>query len=315
MSTPINSAVIDQACGVLERGGIVAVPTETVYGLAGRIDRPEAIRAIFELKGRPLFDPLIVHIGEPVQLGALTRDVPEVLALISERFWPGPLTIVLPKSEAVSDLITAGFPTVGVRMPLHPTAREIARRMIFAAPSANRFTRVSPTTAEHVRSEFPDAGLLIIDGGESEHGLESTVIDYVGDVVRILRPGMITAEQIESVLSERFPSTKVISASSAAAPGQLKEHYRPAIPLVIVSESTSISAALMKDLGIQGEQSIELELGADPILLARRLYSDLRTLSDLGADFIVVRKRADMQGGYWNAIWNRLERAATAIIP
>lgn len=311
---------VDACAAALRRGEVVAIPTETVYGLAGSIRSQAAIRRIFEVKRRPLFDPLIVHIADLAQKDEVARHWPDAAGRLAARFWPGPLTIVLPRGEAVDPMITAGLPSVGVRMPRHPMALDVIRAAgaPLAAPSANRFGRTSPTTAAHVASEFADEDLLILDGGPCEVGVESTVLsveDHDGDVaVRIYRPGFVTREAIETELGQGARRVRIERATGPESPGQSESHYRPRVPLVIVDAPAAGRAARGRAagaLGLPEASGVEVRLEADPLLAARRLYAEMREHGASGARFMFVVRAPGMRGDAWDAVWDRLERAAT----
>ncbi|MDG1571079.1 L-threonylcarbamoyladenylate synthase [Robiginitalea sp. M366] len=219
---------LDQAAACIREGKVVAFPTETVYGLGANALDPMAAARIFELKERPAFDPLIVHIADLSQLQLLTPSKDPRLTRLAEAFWPGPLTVVVPKTERVPDLVTSGLPTVGVRMPDHPMAQELIRRSgcPIAAPSANKFGRISPTAAQHVTRHMPEVD-FVLDGGETRVGIESTIIALRPDGYVILRPGAITREDLNRILPE---SASPVAAGSPEAPGMLASHYSPAKP-------------------------------------------------------------------------------------
>src|SRR6202034_1929621 len=197
-ATALELATAVQA---LRDGELVAFPTETVYGLGAHAAYPAALRRVFELKGRPTTHPLIVHIDNPRYLTRWAREVPEAAQKLAERFWPGALTLVLPRAENVHRLVTGGQDTVAVRVPSHPMAQQLLTAFGggIAAPSANRYGRLSPTRADHVREEFGEAVRVVLDGGESQIGLESTIVSCVGDQVRLLRPGAVTATQLREI--------------------------------------------------------------------------------------------------------------------
>ena len=217
----------------LRDGELVAFPTETVYGLGAHAAYPAALRRVFELKGRPTTHPLIVHIDSQRYLTRWAREVPEAAQQLAERFWPGPLTLVLPRAENVHRLVTGGQDTVAVRVPAHPMAQQLLTAFGggIAAPSANRYGRVSPTRAEHVREEFGSAVRVILDGGDCKLGLESTIVACLDGKVQLLRPGAVTLSQLERVVGE------VLTESSAPAPrvpGSAGAHYAPTTPLTVV---------------------------------------------------------------------------------
>jgi len=224
---------IERAAYLLRDGGVVAIPTETVYGLAANAFDARAVARVFEIKGRPSFDPLIVHVLDDAMLQRVAGAIPRAARALIERFWPGPLTLVLPKAAGVPGLVTSGLATVGVRMPAHPIARALLERagVPLAAPSANRFGRLSPTRAGHVATQLGDEPDLILDGGPCEFGIESTIVAFDSGV-RVLRPGAISLEAIAAVLPEvRLESAAV---EVPVAPGQLAHHYAPRTPLRLV---------------------------------------------------------------------------------
>lgn len=232
------AADVAAAAAALRRGELVAFPTETVYGLGAHALDARAVAAVFALKGRPRFDPLIVHIADVEQLDALVEDVPEAAVRLIEQFWPGPLTLVLPKRSAVPELVTANLASVAVRLPDHPVARDLIRQagVPVAAPSANRFGKVSPTTADHVRDSFGAACPLILDAGPCRVGVESTVVSLCDSAPRLLRPGGIPREALTAVVGpiesvERSARTGDV----VAAPGMLASHYAPQVPLRLAS--------------------------------------------------------------------------------
>ena len=226
---------VEHAAHCIREGKLVAFPTETVYGLGADALNPQAVAHIFELKERPSFDPLIVHIAHLDQMTTLVAEVDPRVFRIAEKFWPGPLTIVMPKGPLVPDIVTAGLPTVGIRMPDNTLALELIQvsgRPI-AAPSANKFGRISPTTAAHVKKQLPDVD-YILDGGKTTVGIESTIIRLTPAGFQILRNGFITREDLETVLP--FDESPVVS--DIAAPGMLKSHYSPRKKLLIADEAT-----------------------------------------------------------------------------
>jgi L-threonylcarbamoyladenylate synthase len=226
---------------LLRKGEVIGLPTETVYGLAADGLNSVALARIFEVKQRPLFDPLILHVAEAEEAWKLASRVPETARRLAEKFWPGPLTLVLPKRDFVPDLATSGLPNVALRVPAHPVAREVLRAFggPLAAPSANRFGRISPTDAQAVRSELGDAVLLILDGGPCAVGLESTVLDLSGERPVLLRAGGIALEEIESLIGPVERARPVDE--NPAGPGQMKHHYAPRKPLKVVGSIDEIS--------------------------------------------------------------------------
>ena len=228
---------MSKAAQIIQQGGLVAFPTETVYGLGANALNPYAVAKIFALKERPSFDPLIVHIASFDDLEQLTSGTGENVLRLARHFWPGPLTIVLPKSDKVPDIVTSGLPTVGIRMPDNPTALELIRTSgcPIAAPSANKFGQLSPVSASHVKKQLPDVD-YVLDGGATSVGIESTIVSIEGNTCQLLRPGFITQEDIE----QAFPGTFVFNQSKPeklVSPGLLKSHYSPKKPLYILSEA------------------------------------------------------------------------------
>src|SRR5215471_6763877 len=224
---------IDTAVQALRDGELVAFPTETVYGLGANAQNPVAVRKIFAAKGRPVDHPVIVHLDSPRFLHRWVREVPEPANKLAERFWPGPLTMVLPRALNVHDVVTGGQDTVAIRVPSHPMAQQLLTAFGggIAAPSANRFGRLSPTRAEHVRDELGDAVKVILDGGECQIGLESTIVAIEGAGVRLLRPGAVTASQLKQVVSDLQIGANL---ESPRVPGTDRSHYAPLTPMTII---------------------------------------------------------------------------------
>ncbi|MEN3536697.1 L-threonylcarbamoyladenylate synthase [Microbispora sp. ZYX-F-249] len=312
---------IEKAAGVLRAGGLVAFPTETVYGLGADAGNSAAVARVFQAKGRPPSHPLIVHLADPEHLGEWAEDVPATARLLAERFWPGPLTLVLRRGRRVSLAATGGLETVGVRVPSHPVA--LALLSAFgggvAAPSANRFGSVSPTTADHVRAELGDAVDFVLDGGPCEVGVESTIVDATGDTPSILRPGGVTREDLEAVLG--FPLA-VPATSSVRVPGQHPSHYAPRARVVLVEpEKVVAEAELAQELGHRVGVLVPPAFAGVPVkahavvavpgsmaAYARRLYGFLRELDQRGCDLVVAS--VPEERGLGLAIANRLRRAA-----
>ncbi len=235
-NTAPPAAEIARAVELLRAGDLVALPTETVYGLAGDGLNPVALARIFEVKQRPLYDPLILHFAEAEAAFAVAREVPAAALALAKRFWPGPLTLVLPRREVVPDLVTSGLPKVAVRVPAHPLALALLRAFggPLAAPSANRFGRISPTDAAAVRAELGDAVPLILDGGSCRIGLESTVLEVNADGIRLLRAGGISVEEIEAFAGP-VERANVARGTAPLAPGQVAHHYAPRKPLRLLA--------------------------------------------------------------------------------
>jgi L-threonylcarbamoyladenylate synthase len=292
----------------LQAGGVVALPTETVYGLAADVTNAAAVRRIYAIKGRPLDHPLIVHLPGAELLERYAVNVPEAAHKLAAAFWPGPLTIVLHKADEVPFNVTGGQSTVALRTIDHPLTRAILARFgsAVAAPSANRFGRVSPTTAEHVRADLGDDVDLIVDGGAARIGVESTIVDLTGDVPTILRHGAIGATALAAALGMAV-ATQPGRATTVRAPGMLAAHYAPRAALVLAEDGEGAAAAAR--LRASGGHVAELTLPAEPHAAARSLYASLRALDAGGYDTIVVTLPADVEANA--AVRDRLQRAAT----
>ena len=316
MPDGIDERQLAHAVQVLHQGGLVAFPTETVYGLGALVTHPSAVAAIFDAKGRPRFDPLIVHLADVRQVERLVTDFPSTARALAEQFWPGPLTLVLPKHPAVPDLVTAGLPTVAVRVPCHPVALALLREtgVPIAAPSANRFGRISPTTADHVRDELGDAVGAILDGGPCSVGIESTIVACREDGVMLLRPGGCPREAIEHVVGTlRLPQQMV---GVPLAPGMLPQHYAPRTPLILTDDIPQAGA--LRCCGLLCLQppphpaayaAIEvLSATGDLREAAVNLFAALRRLDGLGLDAIVAQPMPNH--GLGLAINDRLARAS-----
>ncbi|MET8752684.1 L-threonylcarbamoyladenylate synthase [Streptomyces sp. NPDC004667] len=311
---------IETAAGVLRAGGLVALPTETVYGLGANAEDAAAVARIFQVKGRPPTHPLIVHIGGAEQLDDWVEDVPATARLLAEHFWPGPLTLVLRRGPRVPLEATGGLETVAVRVPDHPVA--LALLSVFGggvtAPSANRFGAVSPTTADDVRTELGDGVDFVLDGGPCEVGVESTIVDVTGDTPTILRPGGVTREGLEAVLGRPLA---VPATSRVRVPGQHPSHYAPSARVVLVEpEKTVTEAETAQELGQKVGVLLPPVLAGTPVkahavvevpgsmaAYARGLYGYLRELDQLGCDLIVAS--LPEEEGLGLAIANRLRRA------
>ena len=305
---------MNEAVKRLRDGDVVALPTETVYGLAARIDHEAGLRQIFAVKARPFFDPLIVHVSGLDQAQSLAAQWPELYTLLAKEFWPGPLTLIVPKADVVSTLITAGLTTVGLRCPAHPLAQQAIARVgvPLAAPSANRFGRTSPTRAEHVLQEFSNT-VAVVDGGPCDVGLESTVIEgrWTGSQwqIDILRPGGVSQNRLRQFLQSKAVPHTMERLSSAKAPGHLKAHYQPESPVILL-HSPLTDTELKQKFALGHGPLHRLRLADRPEQAARELYQQLRDLSAPGAT-IVVERPAQHNTPEWEAIWDRLERAAS----
>ena len=311
---------IARAIAILRAGGLVAFPTETVYGLGADASNPEAIRKVFAAKGRPHDHPLIVHVASAAQLTDWAREVPPAAHTLAKKFWPGPLTLVLKRALGVSDLVTGGQDTVALRVPSHPIAQALLQAFAggVVGPSANRFGHVSATTAEHVRQEFGDTVDCVLDGGACDVGIESTLVDLSGAKPALLRPGWITASEIESALGISLAAP---DAQSPRAPGTLAKHYAPRTPLMLVE--TGLIDELARSFVRQGKRVAVLARNARQPLIdnlmwiaaheapagyAHDLYANLRRLDDAGCDVILVEEPPLAME--WAAVRDRLGRAA-----
>lgn len=311
---------ITWAARVLREGGLVAIATETVYGLAANALDEHAVARIFEAKARPFFDPLIVHIASRDWLNRLVSRVPPAAEKLATAFWPGPLTMVLPKTDLVPDLVTSGLPSVAIRMPVHPQARELLQLvdLPLAAPSANPFGQLSPTCAQHVAETLGDRIDLILDGGPSQVGVESTVVFVFDDTVRILRHGGITREALERVVRIEDGATQVAEEVAAPSPGMLPQHYAPRTSLKVLSNRADLAnmsegriGALLLTAADQTPRFAAVEvLTTDGNLAtaAANFFAALRRLDRQQVDVIVAYPFPDE--GLGRALNDRLSRAA-----
>lgn len=316
------------AASFIKRGEIVAIPTETVYGLAANAYDDAAVRRIFEVKGRPQDNPLIVHISDYVMLGNIAHTITDEAAALARAFWPGPLTMVFPKTEAISDIVSCGLDTVAVRMPSNPVAAEVIKRaeLPIAAPSANLSGRPSTTSARHVITDLDGKIPLILDGGESAIGVESTVLSMTGDVPVILRPGIISLEEIREIAPNAELSPSVFKepprGEKVESPGMKYKHYAPNAEVVVIKSTLAKFVKYVRGqkgenlyaMCFEGEQedipipSVAYGIKKDGRSQAKRLFNVLRTLDDCGAEKIYVR--APLDTGESAAVFNRLLRAA-----
>jgi len=306
---------IDEATAVLRRGGLVAFPTETVYGLGADASNPAALARLYEVKGRPLNHPVIVHLGDAAQLARWAREVPRHAETLAERFWPGPLTLVLRRANGVGDELTGGQDTIGLRVPGHPVALELLREFGggIAAPSANRFGRISPTTAKHVRDDLGSDVDLILDGGACEIGIESTIVDLSRGAPVLLRPGRVGASDLADALGV---APKAPDAAAPRASGSLESHYAPRRPLRLVNPSqwsagtgkSPPRAVMAFGARPAGDASLAwIEASPDPQRYGHDLYANLRALDASGCDEILVEVPPD--SAEWSAVRDRLMRA------
>lgn len=322
-------AAVQRAAELLRAGEVVALPTETVYGLAANALDAQAVARIYEIKGRPAHNPIIVHVASLEMARRCVAEWPEMADRLARSFWPGPLTLVLPRSPAIPEIVTAGGATVGVRWPSHPFIQAVIRLCGFplAAPSANLSNQISPTNAEHVRKQLGDRLRLIVDGGQSQVGIESTVVDVSSDPPMVLRPGMIHEESLIAVCGDlvSHQRKRLPGSSPLRSPGMLDRHYAPKAKLVVVPWQNSeeferqLAALAMRrakthvishthvpsDAGLGGVSVIPHDAEA----FARALYGELHRCDEAGAELILVE--ALPESSEWRAIADRLRRAAT----
>ena len=295
----VSESEIESAAEIIRTGGLVAFPTETVYGLGANALNAAAVERIYEAKGRPATSPLIVHVGGVELARQLTTTWSAIAERLVRRFWPGPLTLVLGRHPGIPNRVSAGLDTVGLRMPAHPVALALIRAagVPIAAPSANRFTELSPTTAEHVRAGLGDGVDMILDDGPTNVGIESTVLSIVDPAHPVLlRPGMVTQTDIEAVIG----AVEVQTTASGAhpAPGMHERHYSPRTPLLLIAKGDRLPAGRGK----------VARLPSDPREYAAQLYAVLHELDGLGLDYMAVEAPPDTPE--WAAILDRLRRAA-----
>jgi L-threonylcarbamoyladenylate synthase len=319
---PPSAATFNRVAELLRRGCLVAFPTETVYGLGADARNPAALARVFRAKGRPADHPLIVHLGSVDDIEQWACDIPDEAWKLAEHFWPGPLTLILNRGSDVPELVTGGQNTVGLRTPAHPVALELLKTFGggIAAPSANRFGRVSPTTAAHVIAELGDAVDCIIDGGACAVGLESTILDLSGASARLLRPGAVTADALARILG-KAPNVGA-TADAPRVSGSLPSHYAPDTPLrlleateiestvrSLLAEGTSVVVLSMKQPPTAEPRACRwLPMPADAAAYAQILYARLRKADALDCDRILVERPP--AAAEWIAVLNRLGRAA-----
>jgi L-threonylcarbamoyladenylate synthase len=315
----LTPELIHRAVEILRQGGVIALPTETVYGLAANAEDELAVRRIFAIKGRPATHPLIIHLPDAEALPQWARHVPDEARRLAAAFWPGPLTLVLPRTPRATDAVTGGQDTVALRVPNHPVALAVLRALGggLAAPSANRFGRVSPTTAEHVRADLGDEVELILDGGPCTVGVESTIVDLSSGEPAILRPGGLPAEELERVLGRPIP---LLAESSVRVSGSLASHYAPRVGVVLVEPAEAVPRAESLRLqglqvGVLGPPSLSLprdlrrfDIPEDAAGAARLLYMRLREADLAGLDVLIACLPPAQ--GLGLAVRDRLSRAA-----
>lgn len=309
---------LNKAAKLLNEGKVIGIPTETVYGLAGNALNLEAITSIFKVKNRPFFDPLIVHISDLSEAEEYTTGIPEPLLLLAEAFMPGPLTLLLERRPVIPDLITSGLPRVAIRVPIHPVTKALLSILDFplAAPSANPFGYISPTTAQHVADQLGDQLPYILDGGACQVGIESTIVGMEEDRVVVYRKGGISIEALQSFVPNI--EVKLHSQSDPMAPGMLQSHYAPSCPLIIVDEfdireypdkKVGVISFNRKVTGVPEAMQYILSPNADFGEAAQRLFGAMRHLDTMDLDLILVKLLPEKELG--RAINDRLRRAAS----
>lgn len=320
--TKPDAQAIRAAADILRGGGLVAFPTETVYGLGGNALDARAVARIFEAKARPRFDPLIVHVADISAVEGIASCCQQTATRLIERFWPGPLTLILPKADAVPAIVTAGLATVAVRMPDHPVALQLIRTagMPIAAPSANRFGGLSPTTAMHVHDQLGNRIDLILDGGACPIGIESTVLDLTGNIPALLRPGGLPLEKIEAVIGQVMIPTE--QSDCPRSPGQLAQHYAPRTRLMILSDQAP-DQAMFRRVGLLAFRNPRPDIAATCVEIlspggdlreaAANLFAALHRLDQAGLDVIYAEPVPEI--GLGRAIMNRLRKASAAFQP
>ncbi len=317
---PATDENIKKGAEILKGGGLVAFPTETVYGLGANAFLSQAVARVFEVKGRPRFDPLIVHISHRQMVFRLFREVPSVAEVLMEKFWPGPLTLVLPKKEEVPDIVTAGLSTVAVRMPDHPVALKLIEwtGAPVAAPSANRFGHLSPTRAQEVALDLGEGVDLILDGGKTKIGVESTVIMIEEEKIFLLRPGGVSVEEIEKWVG-KIETT--LSSPEILSPGTLKKHYAPRIPLylfegdveeLLLCDLSGIAIVSPFPIAHSREEVKVLSEKGDIREVASNLFSVLRELEE--SHFRAIISLTVEEKGLGRAIMDRLKRASSGYV-
>ncbi len=301
---------LDQAATLLKQGGLVALPTETVYGLCANALDPAAVARIYEAKGRPRTSPLIVHVSSVEMARGLAARWPEAAEKLAARYWPGPLTIVVEKRGHVPGIVTAGLTTVGLRMPAHPVMLDVIRRsgVPLAAPSANPFMALSPTTAAHVRLVMGHRVDLIVDGGPCEVGIESTVVSLAGQQPVLLRPGVISREELETALGQPVAAAQRPEGAHPS-PGMHERHYSPNTPVILVGAGQlPPGRGAYLSLTTPAPAEMEIAMPFDAGGYARSLYAALHMADEAGMEWIAVERPPE--GIEWDAIRDRLRRAA-----
>lgn len=315
-----NPEILERAAELLRAGRLVAFPTETVYGLGANALDAAAVARIYEAKGRPSYNPIIVHVASVAAVSEVAREWTGRANALATAFWPGPMTLVLPRQPAVPNIVTAGLDSVAVRVPAHPVARALldAAQIPIAAPSANRSTELSPTTGRHVEKSLGDAVDLILDAGPTQVGIESTVVDLTSEVPTILRPGTISVPEIERVVGKVATASHVAGEIARPSPGMMDRHYAPRARLIVASADDVESivererdaggrvGALVLSASVGGRSVVEMP--NEPLAYAARLYTTLHSLDDSDCKVVVVEEVPDTPE--WRGVRDRIERAS-----
>lgn len=318
---PGNKVSLQQACSIIKNGGVVAVPTETVYGLAGDFKNLNAVKQIFQIKKRPLWDPLIIHFTSKKELKKLCKYPDPIVEKLSDYFHPGPLTLVLRKNSVVSDLITAGSNKVAVRMPRHPITLKLMKQTntCLVAPSANVFSKTSPTRANHVLESLQ---VPVLDGGPCEVGIESTILEILFEkqILSILRPGIIGQKELHHFLLRHHLDWKIQQSQSSSFPGSHSKHYQPDTPLILIQtnedhiSSDSIKQKIKEYYPNRIPQ--ELKLKSNPYIFGREFYHNLKQLSKNknSVGYIIQKSKGQQCGEDWTALWDRIKKASYKVV-
>ena len=315
-----NPEILAEAAAILRAGRLVAFPTETVYGLGANALDAAAVARIYEAKGRPSYNPIIVHVAGVDDVHDVAREWSDRANALAEAFWPGPMTLVLPRRGVVPDIVTAGLDAVAVRVPAHPIAHAllVAARIPIAAPSANRSMELSPTTGKHVEKSLGNAVDMILDGGPTRVGIESTVIDVTSDVPTVLRPGTISIPEIERVVGRVATVSHVEGSAARPSPGMMDRHYAPRARLVLAKANDVASivereraggqrvGALVLTAEVSGRSVVTMP--ANALAYASRLYTTLHSLDDSDCGVVVIEEVPDTPE--WRGVRDRIERAS-----
>jgi L-threonylcarbamoyladenylate synthase len=320
---------IARAAAILRAGGLVAFPTETVYGLGANALDVEAVLSVFRAKGRPATNPLIAHVADARGAARLVRAWPDVAGRLASAFWPGPLTLVLPRAHLVPDVVTAGLAQIAVRVPAHPVALALLRAagLPVVAPSANPSSAVSPTSADHVQKGLAGRVDLILDAGPAQLGIESTVVDLSRHPPLLLRPGALPSDRIEAITGPLHPPPQSDRRERHASPGMLERHYAPRARLVLFDRDRTAHAIATARQAADGGHTVGallltpldgllhhvVRMPDDPHAYARRLYAELHRLDDLGCDIILAERVPEETE--WEAVRDRITRAAAPVTP